>query len=227
MTYKKFKGLEKLDNNTRKQVGREFGFRQNSYINWKVEQGYFFCLEHLISYHLANTKTVLTVKPLYADDLWWDIFDSQECKKAPMSLRGVGAFAVPSQVIGDYGTIVRKMFAENVGENSVEELRAIWQEIFEAVERDMERFLREQPDPDRFMPDESKIVLDYGRLLYLMALIHQGREDEAVSVVREQQAQGEDCGLRAGNKDGYEFILRWCRADRRGRSSAGSEKKDK
>ena len=224
MAYKKYKGLEKLDDNTRRQVGREFGFRQNSYINWKVEQGYFFCLEHLIAYHLANTTTILTVKPLYADDLWWEIFDCQECLKAPMSLRGVGAFAVPSQTISDYGAIAQKIFAENIDENSAEELDVIWHEIFEAVASDIERFLQENPDPDRFVPDESRVSLNYGGLLSLMALIRQGREEEAVAIIRERQGKGECCGLVAGavdddeeDEDGYDFILKWCR-EKRGKS---------
>jgi hypothetical protein len=218
MACKKYKGLEKLDDNTRRQVGREFGFRQNSYIDWKVEQGYFFCLEHLISYHSAHTTTVLTVKPLYADDLWWEIFDCQKCLKAPMSLRGDGAFAVPKQTIGDYGAIARKIFAENIDENSAEELDAIWHEIFKAVASDIERFLQENPDPDRFVPDESRVSLGHGGLLSLMALIRQGREEEAVAIIRERQGQGKSCGLVAGNTDGYEFILDWCRA-KRGKSS--------
>lgn len=214
MAYKKYKGLEKLDDNTRRQVGRAFGFRQNSCTNWKVEQGYFFCLEHLISYHLAHTTTILTVKPLYADELWWEIFNCQECLKAPMSLRGDGFLAVPRQTIGDYGAMARKIFAENIDENSTEELDAIWHEIFEAVSSDIERFLREYPDPDQFVPDESRVSFGHGGLLSLMALIRQGREEEAVETIRKRQGQGESCGLVAGNRDGYEFILDWCQAKR-------------
>lgn len=66
----------------RRSESRKYGFRQSSYINFKVDGGYFFCLSFL------TDEARLTVKPMYADDLWWDIWDASENKKEPMSLRG-------------------------------------------------------------------------------------------------------------------------------------------
>lgn len=48
----------------RRVAGHVYGFRQSSYINFKVEDGYFFCLKFM------NYGVRLTVKPVYADDLW-------------------------------------------------------------------------------------------------------------------------------------------------------------
>lgn len=52
----------------RRSVSRRYGFRQSSYINFKVEDGYFFCL------YFGADEVRLTVKPMYADDLltMWD-----------------------------------------------------------------------------------------------------------------------------------------------------------
>ncbi len=82
--------LNKKDTSIRKNVAKKFGWKQSSYINWKVEGGYYFYLVHLNCYGEAT----LYVKPLYIDDLWWDIFEMSSNKKEPMSLRGKGAFAL-------------------------------------------------------------------------------------------------------------------------------------
>ena len=64
---------QKMIADARRGVSRKYGFRQSSYINFKVENGYFFCV-----YFLTDVR--LTVKPMYAEDLWWDILESTENK---------------------------------------------------------------------------------------------------------------------------------------------------
>ena len=76
------KEYNKMVADARRGVSRKFGFRQSSYINFKVEGGYFFCLY----FHTNEAK--LTVKPMHADELWWDIWDASENKMEPLSLRG-------------------------------------------------------------------------------------------------------------------------------------------
>lgn len=46
-------------------------------------------------------------------------------------------------------------------------------------------FLSQNPDADKFYPDEDKMYFDPDRLLYLIALIHNGREsiDSPLSAV--------------------------------------------
>lgn len=78
----------------RRNESRKFGFRQSSYINFKVEAGYFFCL------YFLTEEARLTVKPMYADELWWDIWNATENKNEPLSLRGTGAYSLSGQVLG-------------------------------------------------------------------------------------------------------------------------------
>ena len=68
--------LRRLNDSARRKISRNFGFRQSGYINWIVKEGYFFCLQHL---DFASVH--LNAKPMYADDLWWDIFNLSENKK--------------------------------------------------------------------------------------------------------------------------------------------------
>ncbi len=73
------KEYNKMVADARRSVSRKYGFRQSSYINFKVEGGYYFCLY----FHTDEAK--LTVKPMYADDLWWNIWDASENKMEPLS----------------------------------------------------------------------------------------------------------------------------------------------
>lgn len=56
------KEYNKMIADVRRSVSRKYGFRQSSYVNFKVESGYFFCL------YFLTGDVRLTVKPMYADD---------------------------------------------------------------------------------------------------------------------------------------------------------------
>lgn len=180
----------------RRSVSRECGFRQSSYINFKVEVGYFFCLFFL------DVGARLIVKPLYADDLWWDIWDATENKKEPLSLRRTGAYSLSGQVLASYE--IAKTTDEGVLTNT-------FNKIFQDANTEITGFLSENPDADIFYPDESKMDHDPDRLLYLMALIHNGKEEDALAIIKEARKNKHRCIFQSGMfSDSYTYIRRWC-----------------
>lgn len=180
----------------RRSVSRRYGFRQSSYINFKVEDGYFFCL------YFGADEVRLTVKPMYADDLWWDIWDASENKKEPLSLRGTGAYSISGQVLSLYA------IAETTGSD---ELANTFNRIFRDASMVITGFLTENPDADIFYPDESKMDYDPDRLLFLMALIHNGKEEDALAVIKEARKNKHRCKFQSGMfSDSYTYIRRWC-----------------
>ncbi len=190
------KEYRKIIADARRSVSREYGFRQSSYINFKVEGGYFFCLFFLTG------EARLTVKPLYADDLWWDIWGATENKKEPLSLRGIGAYTLSGQVLASYE------IAKTTDEG---ELTNTFNKIFQDANTQITRFLAENPDADIFYPDESKMDHDPDRLLYIIALIHNGREEEALSIIKEARKNKQRCIFQSGMfSDSYTYIRRWC-----------------
>ncbi len=194
------KQYQKLVADARRAEGRKYGFRQNTYINFKVEDGYFFC----VNFQYGSAR--LTVKPMYADDLWWDILGEPENKDKPDSLRGTGEHSLPGEVLGLYRT-------EETRE--AEELSESFEEVFGKASDALSEFLTENPDADVFCPDEQKMYLAPDRLLYLMALIHNGRENEVLEIIREARRKGHRCAFRSGWWcDSYTFIKRWCRRTR-------------
>ena len=196
------KEYNKMVADARRGVSRKFGFRQSSYINFKVEGGYFFCLY----FHTNEAK--LTVKPMYADELWWDIWDASENKMEPLSLRGTGAYSLPGQILTSY---------EIPKTTNLNELTNLFEQVFQGAAIVMSRFLTDNPDAALFYPDESNMDHDPDRLLYLIALIHNGRKNEALDIIKEARKNKHCCMFKSGMfSDSYTYIRRWCKQEQIG-----------
>ncbi len=203
------KALKKTAADIRRSVSREHGFRQSAYINFKVDGGYFFCLYFFANGSAFPNEAKLMVKPMYADTLWWEIWDSPECIDAPISLRGTGAYALSGMVLAKYENLI------GLKESSDSEIRDLYEHIFSQADTEISRFISENPDADTFYPDETKMDYDPDRLLYLMALIHNKQEDEALSIIKEARSNKHHCVFSSGwNSDSYTCIKRWCNRDR-------------
>ncbi len=191
---------EKLIADARRGVSRKYGFRQSSYINFKVEDGYFFCL-----YFLTDVR--LTVKPMYADDLWWDIWESTENKNEPLSLRGTGAYSLSGQILATYEI-------KDTTDKSEPESR--FEQVIHDASVEIKKFIADNPDADHFYPDESQIDHDPDRLLYLMALIHNGRKEEVLAIIKDARKNKHCCMFHSGMfSDSYTYIKRWCNRNNR------------
>ena len=190
------KEYNKMIADVRRSVSRKYGFRQSSYVNFKVESGYFFCL------YFLTGDVRLTVKPMYADDLWWNIWDASDNKNEPLSLRGTGAYSLSGQVLSSYE--ITKVAAKS-------ELIDIIEGIFQNAKDAISKFLTANPDANTFFPDESKMDHDPDRLLYLMALIHNGKEEDALAIIKEARKNKHRCIFQSGMfSDSYTYIRRWC-----------------
>jgi len=190
------KEYQKMIADARRSISRKYGFRQSSYINFKVENGYFFCL-----YFMAGDVR-LTVKPMYADNLWWNIWDASDNKKEPLSLRGTGAYSLSGQILSSYK--ITKVAAKS-------ELIDIIEGIFQNAKDAMSKFRTANPDANTFFPDESKMDYDPDRLLHLMALIHNGKEEDALAIIKEARKNKHRCIFQSGMfSDSYTYIRRWC-----------------
>lgn len=97
--------FEKTEKVFRKQVAKKYGWKQSDYINWKIVSDYYFCL-----YHLTLESAYIEVKPLFVDDLWWEIFEMPGTKLAPQSLRGLGAFVIHGVELKKLGKTVGNAF---------------------------------------------------------------------------------------------------------------------
>ena len=207
--------LNKKDTLIRKNVSKKYRWKQSSYINWKVEGGYYFYLVHLNCY----SEATLYVKPLYIDDLWWDVFEMSSNKKEPMSLRGKGAFALDGVRIMETPDLFdiraeeSEYELEKIQKYSDEDIEKIWDDVFQQIEDEVKRFLKENPDPDSYFPGEEHCHGYYALITYL----HAGDKQKVLDKIAEFRATpGRICGTLARSfddgktRDGLDFIEAWC-----------------
>ena len=207
--------LDKKDTLFRKSVSKKYKWKQSSYINWKVEGGYYFYLEHLNCYGEAT----LYVKPLYIDDLWWDVFEMSSNKKEPMSLRGNGAFALDGVRIMETPDLFdiraeeSEYELEKIQKYSDEDIEKIWDNVFQQFDNEVQRFLKENPDPDSYFPEEEKCYEYYTLITYL----HAGDRQKVLDKIAELRATPDRMKTRFAwsyddgtSRDGLDFIEAWC-----------------
>ena len=207
--------LNKKDTLIRKNVSKKFGWKQSSYINWKVKAGYYFYLEHLNCY----SEATLYVKPLYIDDLWWDVFEMSSNKKEPMSLRGNGTFSLDGVKIlktpdlFDIRAEESEYELEKIQKYSDEAIEKIWDDVFQQFDDEVRRFLKENPDPDSYFPGEEHCHGYYALITYLYAGDKQKVLDKIAEFratpgrIRSPMKRSFDDGK---TRDGLDFIEAWC-----------------
>ena len=194
--------FEKIEKAYRKQISKKYGWKQSDYINWKIISDYYFCL-----YHLSLENAYIEVKPLFVDDLWWDIFEMSENKHAPKSLRGLGAFVVSGVKLKEYCVFDSK----RISNYSEDEIEGIWDDLFREIEQDVADFLKKNPVPESFSPsDEQK----YGRVapIYtLMMDIYSGDTDKALERINSYKSCGKGSGYSGPKGDAFDYIAEWCK----------------
>ena len=206
--------IEKIAKDIRRLIGRSYKYKQSDYINWKIKDGYFFCLDTFLYY---NTKThcmrhELSVKPLYIDDLYWKIIYPHCEMKLPDSRRGNGILSHLNENIWKEKTpdILNTEF-------KVEEFEQKISDIFLKAEQEISAFLRKYPHPDLF----GDFLAENGggcALNKILTLINQGDFAEAAQLTKERIAAKRGVtnvyviseGENRQEKNELEFILEYC-----------------
>ena len=205
-----YKELEKTERSVLKNIARKHGWRQSSYIEWKIEAGYFLCLNvDILGYVLCNIT--LEIKPLFIDDLWWDVFNMSSNKKEPKSLRGIGAFAVSAPTIAKYDVLDFDQ-ALDYSQISIE---SKLEEVFQAIDRDIQVFLTKHPDPEFFCPENGG---EYGWIspIYTLTMdLHAGKFDKVEERIKDYRSRGVSSGYCTQGpsmevRDAFDYFIDWC-----------------
>lgn len=205
----KSKEIEKISRDLRRTLGKKLGYRQNDYINWKFKGGYFFCL-NTFDMHYSE----LEVKPIFMDDLYWKIIYPDEEHKLPDSLRGNG-------MLSHLGMNIWKInFPKDFDKKnfSADRYERLLSEVFSKAEEEVERFLKQYPDPDRF--DEFLKDMDkHSELGEVLLLIRHEEYEDAYNLAKAIMDRGPKCSTTytIDSEDGdyvykseYEFIKEYC-----------------
>lgn len=200
----KFTEKEKYIKNARKSVGGKYKYRQSDYTNWKIKDGYFFCLNSF-----ALQKARLTVKTLYMDDLYWKITNIGG--KDMMWKDGDRYYGVDGCLIWEEP--IPRSLVSDFSEGHCEQ---VWEMVFRKSEQEIESFLQKYPHPDNFAQYVAQIE-NISPLTKMLVKIYEGKTDDAYRIAKECIDRG-DKGGRAwsipgeqGFKHEYEAFLDYCR----------------
>lgn len=93
---KKYKEMNKYLENKTKEVFKTYSLKKKDYMFYLSKNNMFYSIMFSMSNNII--KVYFYAKPLWLDDILWDILDMSSNKKAPISLRCVGAFTINSQI---------------------------------------------------------------------------------------------------------------------------------
>jgi len=205
-----YKELEKTEKAVLKKIACQHGWRQRDFIEWRIEAGYFLCLSvPTINYVLSSIT--LEIKPLFIDDLWWDVFNMSSNKNEPMSLRGIGCFAVRAPRIAKYD-VLDPNHALDYSQASIENKL---EDVFKSIDKDIQVFLAKHPDPELFCPEDGG---EYGWIspIYTLTMdLHAGKFKQVEERIQGYRSRGVSSGYCTQGpsrevRDAYDYFIDWC-----------------
>lgn len=165
------KEKDRIDYSCRRELSKKYGFKQRDYANWKVDKGFFFMLMQN-----SMTEVALMVKPLYIDNLFWEIYDVEELKTEPMSFRAIGALA-------RFGWVCNKYELKD-SVYSLSERTIIWEDIFIKAANDINEFLLNHNNPDLFPCDNDANFKIKDEITRWLVLCHKGEYETVFQEVK-------------------------------------------
>lgn len=93
---KKYKEMNEYLESKTKEVFKTYNLKKKDYMFYLSKNNMFYSI--MFSMSNNNINVHFYVKPLWLDDILWDILDMSSNKNAPISLRSVGAFTIFSQI---------------------------------------------------------------------------------------------------------------------------------
>ena len=192
---KRNKELNKLMNKVNKVTSKKYKLSKKDYMLFLVKQDIiylFFPAARIRESDLkAEISVKITYKPLWTDDLLWDILGMPANKDEPMSLRAVGAFTACEMKIAEY-TIILDAEDELTVQRTLDEQA----EHFLSVIGDYndERYRKQLLSSELYKAESS------------LVFIHEKKYDEARKLLSESKGNG---GFIVGGKSYKELALEY------------------
>lgn len=93
---KKYKEMKKYLEDKTKETFKTYNLKKKDYMFYISKNNMFYSIMFSMSNNII--KVYFYAKPLWIDDILWDILNMNSNKTAPISLRSVGAFTINSQI---------------------------------------------------------------------------------------------------------------------------------
>jgi len=200
------KEIQKIEDAARRKIGKRYGFKQSSWSNWMIKDGYFFYASHV-----DFGKVSFYVKPCYYDDLIWNDV-KRENWNCPDSYRAIASYA-PAFLLSkrDIPLIKNNDF-------TTENCEMVWDKVFKCLQEQMEAFLSKNPDVESFTLENNDSVglsenVDLARML---EMLYRKRFGDALAFAISLIEKGENGGRTwvygDSTKSIYDYIVDCCRS---------------
>lgn len=197
---------QKIEDAARRKIGKRYGFKQSSWSNWLIKDGYFF-----YSSHVDFGKVSFYVKPCYYDDLIWNDVKVNDWN-SPDSYRAVASDA-PAFLLFEQDIPLIKN-----NDFTMENCEMVWNKVFKDAQEQMETFLSKNPDVESFTLEDNDSVglsenVDLARML---EMLYRKRFGDALAFAISLIEKGENGGCTWGYGDStksiYDYIVDCCRS---------------
>lgn len=204
----KYSNKEKYSilNNISKQIEKEYKTKRSDYARWITRNGYLFNLDFLLDPKINILHFQLEVKPIYVDDLLWEMLGNVKPLK-PFSLRIMGCNAVTSVPIFEC-----KWNIDGDSGYDDSNLRLLFEHIYSTIDSYITEFLKIYPNSDEYYYHNKEWT---DQLLPILILCHQHKYKQALSLLNEEMAKGHTGGATfympdSSQKTTYQFVLEYC-----------------
>ena len=200
------KEKQKIEDAARKKIGKRYGFKQSSWNNWMIKDGFFFYVSHV---DFGNVS--FYAKPCYYDDLIWNDV-KRENWNCPDSYRAIASYA-PAFLLfkRDIPLIKNNDF-------TMENCEMVWNKVFKCLQEQMETFLSKNPDVESFtLEDNDSVCLSENvDLARMLEMLYRKRYGDALAFAISLIEKGENGGRTwvygDSTKSIYDYIVDCCRS---------------
>ena len=158
-----------------KEIAADKNLKKKDFMLYAKKGELFFDCHIFVSVNDANEcicSTSESLKPMWIDDLLWELLDMKDNSKAPVSLRAIGAFAVSGAKIYENSTILSSW--------TKEELRDIVREY-------INHFCESIDTADNSVFEDNLSRSYHGELREALYYIHTGQYQKALDVVGDDE----------------------------------------
>ena len=197
---------KKIEDAARRKIGKQYGFKQSSWSNWMIKDGYFFYASHV-----DFGKVSFYVKPCYYDDLIWNDVKVNDWN-SPDSYRAIASYA-PAFLLFEQDIPLIKN-----NDFTMENCEMVWDKVFKEAQERMETFLSKNPDVESFTFEDhdSAGLSENVDLARMLEMLYRKRFGDALAFAISLIEKGENGGRTwvygDSTKSLYDYVVDCCRS---------------
>lgn len=184
---KRNKEMKKYLDEKAKECFKKYNLKKKSYTFYVSKNEMFYSVA--ISMHENSIMASFYSKPLWLDDILWDVLGMSENKKEPISLRGVGAFAIQSPMKNEYYRV-----------ETTEEIDDAVNKIFKSLTE-----LSENYSEGSFLKNYTELKYQH-EIIHIIVLIHNKEYQKALDILNAGRIGGFIVGGKCFSELAIEYI---------------------